>query len=143
MLYRDSLLKLLNETIFDNKYSISELAEGLYIDNEEELLLVFDILYIRLSYEDRCLCLGEIIINEKEQKKKKCFYLIEKLISFSKENEGIDMFKVSSIVSLKMDSICEYYKMKQDDCAVYGEIDDNYDFDGFFGNRTIVTNKEE
>lgn len=137
MVCKNDLLQIINQVVYNNSYN--NIEDKIYIDNNEELLIITDCLYIRFSYINKELSLDEIILADKMKKQKKCFNLIGKLINYSQSSPCIEMFKVSSIVSNKMIRICEYYKMNHFDDAHYGEISKDYDFDGYLGNMKLST----
>lgn len=136
MIYKWDILKIINQELYNN--SFNELEDKVYIDKEEELLIITDCIYIRFSYNKNILYLDEIILSDKIKGKKVCFNLIGKLIDYCK-NSSIELFQVSSIVSKKMINICKYYNMSHSDDAVYGDISKDYDFDGYLGNMKIIT----
>lgn len=142
MSFRNDLISIVNKVIYNNSFDMKILERKLAIDKEDEILLIANDLLLRVSKRDNSLILEDILFGNYLKGKGLCYSFIGELIEYCKEN-NFSYFMVESIISNKLDIICESYKMDKDFDCIYGDIDYNlYDFDGFLGRRFICTKKE-
>lgn len=124
------------EKILQKLFKTNKNYKNILEDNSRIIIRTEEI-FLDLNKNNDVLNLDTIIISEKYQNKKICKNFILELINLVNNTDALNYLIIGSVINAKLNDICKKLCMEKIDIKTFKDIEENLDFDGFFGDYII------